>query len=56
VSEKAPPKAVNLLLTIHESGPAGPENRATLWLTDMQSEMSIYLRLLAVCVCLLANN
>jgi hypothetical protein len=33
VSEKVPPKAVNLLLTIHESGPAGPKHRATLWRT-----------------------
>jgi hypothetical protein len=28
---------------------------ATLWLIDMQSEMSIFRRLLAVYVCLLAN-
>jgi len=26
---------------------AGPKDRATLWLTDMQSEMFIYLRLWA---------
>jgi len=30
------------------TGPAGPKDRAALQLTDMQSEMSIYLRLLAV--------
>jgi len=36
------------------TGPAGPEDRARLWLTDMQSEMSIYLRLRAVNICLLA--
>jgi len=36
------------------SGPAGPEDLAALQLTDMQSEMSIYLRLLAIYVYLLA--
>ena len=35
-------------------GAADPEDRATLWLIDMQSEMSIYLRRRAVYVCLLA--
>jgi len=29
------------------TGPAGPKGRATLWLTDMQSEMFSYLRLRA---------
>jgi len=37
------------------SGTAVPKDLATQWLTDMQSEMSIYLRLLAFYVCLLAN-
>jgi len=35
---------VNWLL----AGPAGPKGRATLWLTDMKSEMSVYFRLWAV--------
>jgi len=33
-----------------------PKDLAALWLTDMQSEMSIFLRLLAFYVCLLANT
>jgi len=37
------------------SGRAVPKDLAALQLTDMQSEMSIYLRLLAFYVCLLAN-
>ena len=36
---------------VHErldlTGPAGPKGRATPWLTDVKSEMSIYLRLRA---------
>ena len=43
------------IFTNHESGPAGPEGRATLWLTDMQSEMFSYLRLGAIYVCFQTN-
>jgi len=42
-------------LTIILTWTCWPPDRAMLWLIDMQSEMSIFRRLLAVYVCLLAN-
>jgi len=39
---------VNWSFTNHESGPAGPEDRATLWLTDMLF-LFAYCRFMFVC-------